>query len=113
MCFFAGAYNHPLMNLITPGRLNLFLFVLVLWLALLAQTASPLWINYADPQDYLYQSRLPLLSKALWMSEKIEGFCPDPFTVPVFYELAGSDPETIIRMQKCVHVLIFLCLQPL
>lgn len=97
------------MNFPFVTRLNLLLFAVVLVLSFWARPASPLWEGYADPKDYLYQSRIPLSSRQFWIPEKKEGFYPRPFTVPLFYKLAGSEPETIILMQKCVHALsIFL-----
>jgi hypothetical protein len=83
--------------------------VWTLFFILLSHPPSPLWEGYADPVDYLHQSRLPILSKSFWMPEKTEGFYPRPFTVPLFYKFAGSDPEPIIQLQKFVHALsIFL-----
>src|SRR5213075_1630738 len=106
-----GALVKTMVTVRTPFvyRLHLALFVGTLFLVLLPQPPSPLWEGYADPFDYLHQSRMPLMSKSFWMPEKTEGFYPRPFTVPLFYKLAGSDPETIIVLQKFVHVLsIFL-----
>jgi len=45
-------------------RLNFVLFGTTLFFLVLAHAASPLWDGFADPFDYLHQSKLPLLSKS-------------------------------------------------
>jgi len=54
-------------------------------------TQLPLWTDYADPQDYLHQSRLPLAS-GTWIPEGVEGFIPGRSPFPLSYKLAGGEP---------------------
>ncbi len=94
-----------------PGKLNLFLFLITLFLNLMIRITPPMWTNFSDPYDYLHQSKIPLNEKDFYFPEKASNFYPRPFTVPLFYKIAGSDPETIIQLQKFMHSLaaFFLC----
>jgi hypothetical protein len=94
-----------LANVLTPAGVNFILFLLVLWLSLAARIDEPLWESYPDAFDYLHQSQISLTTKTFWMPVRSDWFDARAFTVPLFYKLVGSDPEIIIRMQKCVHAL--------
>jgi len=88
-----------------PHRLNLSLFILALFLMLMIRSDPPVWLGYGDPYDYLHQSTLSLQSQNFYMPEKAPQFYPRPFTVPLFYKLAGSNPNTIILLQKLLYAL--------
>ena len=94
-----------------PIVLNLFLFIVTLCLHLLLPPSEPAkWNNYADCKDYLAQSKIPLSSLEFYAPHKREGFYPRPFTVPLIYKIAGSEPEHIIIAQKIIHSLTTLFL---
>jgi hypothetical protein len=94
-----------------PNRLNLILFISTLFLSLMVKFTPPIWMGYADPYDYLHQSSVSLLSKDFYFPQKNDNFYPRPFTVPLCYKIANSDPDTIIQLQKFLHSLstFFLC----
>jgi hypothetical protein len=96
-------------NRISLG-LNLILFFVTLYLTLSIPWKPPLWTVYADPYDYLHQSQISLFDREFFLSHKAPpsgrqplNFFPRPFTVPLFYKLAGSDPNVIVQIQKCIH----------
>lgn len=96
-------------NRISLG-LNLILFFVTLYLTLSIPWKPPLWTVYADPYDYLHQSQISLFDREFFLSHKALpsgrqplNFFPRPFTVPLFYKLAGSDPNVIVQIQKCIH----------
>lgn len=92
-----------------PVYLNLILAVVSLWMLLKIEVTREIWANLCDPYDYLEQSKKPLDSQDFWVPEKKDMFYPRPFTVPLFYRIAGSLPENIIVMQKIMHYLaVFL-----
>ena len=71
----------------------------------------PIWDVFGDPKDYIAQSKLSLWSKAFYMPGTQLGFSPRPFTVPLFYKMAGSDPLAIVLMQKivyCISIFVFV-----
>jgi hypothetical protein len=93
-----------------PYVLNVFLFILTLFLSLMTDWNPPKWKEFNDPGDYLQQSRIPLTSLEFYAPHQQGTFFPRPFTVPLFYKLAGSKPETIIQMQRVIHSLATLFL---
>ncbi len=99
------------MNNTTPNRINLILFVLTLFLSLMVRLNPPVWLGFGDPYDYLNQSTVSLFNKNFYCPQRSAQFSPRPFTVPFFYKIANSDPETIIILQIFFHVLsaFFLC----
>lgn len=99
------------MNKNFPDKLNIILFISALFLSLIIKFNPPIWTGFGDPYDYLHQSQESFSSKNLYLPEKQAQFYPRPFTVPLFYKIAGSDPETIIQMQKFMHAFstFFLC----
>ena len=92
-------------------RLNLILFISYLFLNLMVRFNPPVWVGFGDPYDYLHQSNASLLSKDLYCPEKSTHFYPRPFTVPLFYKIASSEPDNIIQLQKIVHSIssFFIC----
>ena len=100
-----------MMNINMPNRINVILFITTLFLSLMVKFTTPVWTSFGDPYDYLQQSHESLSSKEFYFPTKRENFSPRPFTVPLLYKVANSDPETIIQMQKFFHALstFFLC----
>jgi hypothetical protein len=64
---------------------------------------EPVWQVFGDCEDYLDQSEMALWSIDFFIPSPHPGFYPRPFTIPLFYKLAGSDPESIVWMQKIVY----------
>lgn len=89
---------------------NGILFLVTLILSLITDWNPPRWKDFNDPADYLQQSKIPLNSREFYAPHQQGTFFPRPFTIPLFYKLAGSNPEQIIRMQKFVHSLATLFL---
>ncbi len=85
--------------------LILFGFIFFTYVILDIPAIDPIWNLFADPQDYLRQSKYSLFSKEFYIPEPAQWFTPRPFTVPLFYKLAGSEPEQMLYLQK-----IFYCL---
>jgi hypothetical protein len=69
----------------------------------MVRSDSKRWDGFIDVKDYLHQSTLSLFSKDFYASKPQSGFSPRPFTVPLFYKIAGSKGETIVQMQKIIH----------
>ena len=61
------------------------------------------WKRFPDCHYYLYQSTIPLASENFWFPTFSPALIPKPFTIPLIYKLAGSDPDRIIAMQKVLH----------
>jgi len=93
-----------------PFLLNGILFLVTLFLSLITDWNPPRWDGFADPHDYLHQSRIPLNSPEFYSPHQVNGFYPRPFTIPLFYKLAGSKPVVIVQMQKIIHSLSTLFL---
>jgi hypothetical protein len=90
--------------------LNLILFFVTLYLTLSIPWKPSLWTVYADPYDYLHQSQISLFNREFFFPHKAPpsgrqplNFFPRPFTVPLFYKLAGSNPNVIVQIQKSIH----------
>lgn len=99
------------MNNRIPNLINFIFFILTLFLSLIVKLKPPVWIGMGDPYDYLHQSKESLFNKNFYSPQKIHQFYPRPFTVPLFYKIANSEPEKIIQLQKFFHALstFFLC----
>ena len=85
------------------NNLNKLLFVVILILNLNISWDNEKWMGLGDPYDYLKQSEFSIFDKNFYFPEKEDGFYPRPFTVPLFYKLAGGNPDTIIQLQKVIH----------
>jgi len=94
-----------------PNQINLILFIITLFLGLMVKIDAPAWLNYGDPWDYLRQSHESLLDETFYSPPLQSKYYPRPFTVPLMYKIASSDPEPIIQLQKFLHALctFFLC----
>ena len=88
-----------------PNRINFILFIVTLFLSLMVKFDPSIWKGYDDTADYIHQSHQSLLDKSFYFPERKANFSPRPFTVPLFYKIASSDPDTIILMQKILHAL--------
>jgi hypothetical protein len=95
-----------------PTIVNGALFAVTLYLTLSIPWNPPVWIRLADPYDYLHQSQMPLWHKQFFFPHKAPptghqplAFFPRPFTVPLIYKLANSDPDVIVSIQKYIHCL--------
>ena len=86
-------------------NLNRILFILILFLNLMIKFNHPAWEGFYDPYDYLRQSKISLADKEFYFPHRVGDFDPRPFTVPLFYKIAGSDANMIVIMQKFFHTL--------
>ena len=100
---YCACFKEYFMNNKLPNRINFLLFIVALFLSLLIKFDPPLWQGYDDAYDYIHQSHQSLLDKSFYFPERKANFYPRPFTVPLFYKMGNSDPETIIIMQKNLH----------
>jgi hypothetical protein len=103
---------HDVLPCRLPTILNTGFFIVTLYLTLSIPWNPPLWTGLADPYDYLHQSQIPLRSSEFFFPKKAPptgrqpiNFFPRPFTVPLIYKLANSDPDVIVQIQKYVHCL--------
>ena len=88
-----------------PHNVNLALFLATLLLTLLVPWRPTTWEGMGDPPDYLRQSKMSLLDAEFYAPHAEPHFYPRAFTAPLFYKMAGSDPDIIVQVQKFVHVL--------
>lgn len=88
-----------------PFRINLVLFLVTLFLNLMTQWDPKCWEGFGDAYNYLQQSRMSIFSKDFYFNTPGPGFYPRPFTVPLFYKIAGGNPLNIVQMQKFMHTL--------
>jgi len=93
------------------NKINFTLFIIALFFNLMININPPVWKGYADPYDYLKQSKESIFSKEMYFPKKCDNFFPRPFTVPLLYKIANSDPDKIILMQRFLHTIatFFLC----
>lgn len=86
--------------------LNLVLFITCLILNIGIERHESDWSGLGDPGSYLYQSKFSLLDINMYFPYKsAPGFSPRAFTTSFFYHLAGSNWNTIVNMQFCIHTL--------
>ena len=85
---------------INLNSLNLFFFLSFLFLIFLIPARPYVWESYSDSYDYLTQSNISLTSAEFYAPHKKDGFYPRSFTIPLFYKLASSDPDTIINLHR-------------
>jgi hypothetical protein len=88
-----------------PYYLNIVLFTVSLFFSLITDWNPPKWKDFNDPDDYLKQSTIAVKSREFYAPHQTGTFFPRPFTVPLFYKLAGSQPEVIVQMQKFIHAM--------
>ena len=88
-----------------PFILNFLLFLITLYLNLMTCWNSEVWKGFIDVKDYLRQSEISVFSKDFFFAKPEPGYYPRPFTVPLFYKIAGNRGETIVQMQKFMHSL--------
>lgn len=66
-------------------------------------THDKIWEGFPDSKSYLYQSKLDIGTEEFWFPGFSYNLVPRPFTVPLLYKLAGSEPQQIIILQKTFH----------
>ena len=88
-----------------PFKINLLLFFITLYLNFTVQYDPGRWNGFHDVKDYLFQSNYSLFSKDFFFTKPKPDFYPRPFTVPLFYKMAGHRGETIVKLQKFIHTL--------
>jgi hypothetical protein len=94
-----------------PVVLNLLLFTIALALNLALPVDYQRATYFIDSQDYLRQSRAPLLSKDFLVpAPGPPHFYPRSAMVPLIYKIGNGDPATIIVLQKILHSLATLAL---
>ena len=77
---------------------------------------EPIWTNFWDANDYRVQSERDLFSKDFLAPVPRRWYTPRPFTTPLMYKLADSDPFKMVMLQKIfycfsIFALIFSFLQ--
>lgn len=82
---------------------NLFLFSTFLLLNLLIPYNANKWEIFPDCYDYLAQSKIDLFNLSFFFPTKDLVTFPRAFSIPLIYKLAGSDPQTIVLMQKIIY----------
>ena len=86
-------------------RLNFILFLVTLFLNLISTWDAKSWEGFSDVKDYLHHSSLSIDKNEFYFAKPEPGYYPRPFTVPLFFKIAGSHGETIVQMQKLMHSL--------
>jgi hypothetical protein len=84
-------------------RFNPVFFILMLCATLYTPSDNKKWLEFSDTEDYISQSKMSLASREFWAPHHTGTFYPRPFTVPLLYKLAGSEPVRIVIMQKIIH----------
>jgi len=98
--------NEPVTAMKTKFNLhsvNLVLFNIFLFLTLLVDWDPAIWSGFSDTQSYLHQSSLPLSSREFYFTPQVGPYSPVPFTVPLIFKIAGSNPIKIILTQKFLY----------
>jgi hypothetical protein len=98
-----------------PHKINLLCFILALFGNLMIKTEPPVWVGFGDPYDYLAQSKIPLSDKSFYSPTPDLKFNCRPFTLPLLYKIADSDPPRIIILQEffnalCTFFLVYVLL---
>jgi len=88
-----------------PHKVNVLFFIVALICNLKIKSDPPIWVGFGDPYDYLAQSKLSLTDKNLYCPPANIGFNGRPFTVPLLYKIADSDPVRIITLQEFLNAL--------
>ena len=88
-----------------PFILNFFLFLILLTLNLGLRSDPRYWGMCIDVKDYLFQSKQSILSEDFFIPRQINS---RPFTIPLFFKIAGSQPASIVRMQQIIHAVSVL-----
>jgi len=63
------------------------------------------WHDWPDAYDYLHLSQVSLLDKEFYFPHTTPQYTSRPFTVPLIYKIALSNPDIIIPVQKFFHAL--------
>ncbi|MES2760633.1 MAG: hypothetical protein V4677_00435, partial [Bacteroidota bacterium] len=65
---------------------------------------------FPDSKDYKTQSEFSIFSFDFFAPKPTSSFSPRPFTVPLFYKLASSDPCRMVMLQKVIHCISVITL---
>jgi hypothetical protein len=87
-----------------PLAVNVIFFALIFCLDLSIPRNLP-WHDWPDPYDYLHLSQVSLLNKEFYFPHTTPQYSSRPFTVPLIYKIALSNPDIIIPVQKFFHSL--------
>jgi uncharacterized membrane protein len=73
---------------------------------------QPRWNLFSDVGDYKRQSEASLASLDFYAPKPNIGkwFFPRPFMVPLFFKIAGTDPRSVVILQKVVYCICVLSL---
>ena len=88
-----------------PFAINVLLLIGTFYLNSLFLLGTKKWEYFSDVKDYLHQSTLSLGSKEFYAGKPEPNYNPRPFTVPLFFKMAGSKGESIVKMQIFMHSL--------
>jgi hypothetical protein len=64
-----------------------------------------IWRSFPDASNYVFQSKMDISTVEFWFPSFQLYLTPRPFSVPLLYKLAGSEPQQIICLQKVIHFL--------
>jgi hypothetical protein len=84
-------------------KANILFFLVSLFLILSVPQNHSLWTGCSDPYDYLAQSQKSFFDIGLYAPDISPKFFPRPFTVPLFYKIANSNPDIIVQMQRVIY----------
>ena len=91
---------------------SIFISVVIyfLYLILFNYSNEPVWEYFSDSKDYKRQSEFSVFCLEFYAPKPSANFSPRPFTVPLFYKIASSDPYKMILLQKIIYCIsvIFL-----
>lgn len=88
-----------------PHQLNVLATIALLLLSFCIDREPAFWKGFADPYDYLGQSKLSLLDPDFYFPPKPGVGAARPFTVPLIYKMAGNEIESIITCQQIFYAL--------
>lgn len=83
--------------------INFIFFLVFLFLNLSISYDKKNWEMFPDCYDYLAQSNLNFFSKEFFFPTTNVVLFPRGFSIPLIYKLAGSDPSTIVFIQKVIY----------
>lgn len=90
--------------------LFLLCYIYFCYLIIFTTKNEGLWNFFPDSNDYITQSKSSLLSLDFYSPKPAQWFSPRPFTIPLFIKFAGSDPFTMLYLQRCFYCVCVLVL---
>ena len=82
-----------------------------LFIILRTDRIEPLWEFFPDSSDYKIQSEYSIFSLDFFSPKPKINLAPRPFTIPLFYKIASSNPYKMIMLQKiayCFSVIVLI-----